>query len=576
MATQTRARKTRKRKPKDLKYPASIPRHCPFNVNWYLEEDRRNWVLPKILRERAEKLGDKPFLQFGDKNPLSFAQINAYANKIGNGLISLGVSKEEKVAVYMPNSSDYVLTWFGILKMGAVMVPINTAYKKDFLHYILDSSDSKVLFIAEEYLDRMVPIQDRLPTLEKVIVWTRGGTDRFENPGFNTKTLIPFSTFISEHREDEPSVEVTFMDYARLMYTSGTTGRSKGVMRPSSADYCSARNYMEVMDISSDDVCFTCLPLFHSNAMVLNTYPALIAGARAVIQEKYSATQFWKWIKDYGVTTFNIVGGMGYFMWNTPPVPEEKEHKVRLVLGSPAPHDIIEPFMERFNVRFMEGYGLTEIGQVTFMRPGEPFRVGSCGKESPGYEIKIVDPETDEELPRGEVGEIVVRPRIPNIMLHYYHKMPEKTVQDFRNFWFHTGDAGRMDKKGYIYFVDRVKDYIRRRGENISSFEVEKIVNSHPAVAESATTGIKAKTGGYAEDEVMIVVVKNPDMDVSPEELMKFLEPKMPYFMIPRFIRFVSSLPKTGTERVQKNKLREEGITPDTWDREEAGYEIKR
>jgi crotonobetaine/carnitine-CoA ligase len=232
--------------------------------------------------------------------------------------------------------------------------------------------------------------------------------------------------------------------------------------------------------------------------------------------------------------------------------------------------------MERFNIKFIEGYGLTEIGQVTYMRPGEPFRVGSCGKEAPGYEIIVADPETDEELPRGQVGEILVRPRIPNIMLHYYHKMPEKTVQDFRNFWFHTGDAGRMDKDGYIYFVDRVKDYIRRRGENISSFEVERIVNSHPAVAESAAVGVKAETGRHAEDEVMIVVVKKQSMDVSPEELLKFLEPKMPYFMIPRFIRFVSSLPKTGTERVQKNKLREEGITPDTWDREAARYSIKR
>jgi crotonobetaine/carnitine-CoA ligase len=385
-----------------------------------------------------------------------------------------------------------------------------------------------------------------------------------------------FNEFINDQKEDDPDVNITHLDHARLMYTSGTTGRSKGVVRPCQADYQSARNYSEIMDIWEDDVCFTCLPLFHSNAMVMTVYPALIMGARAIVQEKYSATQFWKWMKDYGVTKFNMVGTMSYFMWNTPPVPEEKEHKVKLVLGSPAPHDIIEPFMDRFNIRFMEGYGLTEIGQVTFMRPGEPFRVGSCGKESPGYEIKIVDPETDEEVVRGQTGEIVVRPRIPNIMLHYYHKMPEKTVQDFRNFWFHTGDAGRMDKKGYIYFVDRVKDYIRRRGENISSFEVERIVNSHPAVAESAAVGVKAGAGRYAEDEVMIFVVINHGMDVSPDELLKFLEPKMPYFMIPRFIRFMSFLPKTGTERVQKNKLREEGITTDTWDREAAGYKVKR
>ncbi len=564
------------KKPNDLNYTLDLERRRPFDVKWYEKEDRSRWVLPLILKERAEKLSDNPFLQFGDNSPISFSKTNLLANRIANGLIHLGVLKGEKVAVYMPNSSDYVLTWFGILKMGGVMVPINTAYKMDFLQYIIDTSDAKVLFISEEYLDRLPPIADRIPQVEKVIVWTRKNTYQFDPLDFNSKPMIPFSTFLSEYKEDEPDVKITHLDHARLMYTSGTTGRSKGVVRPCQADYQSARNYAEIMDVWEDDICFTCLPLFHSNAMVMTVYPALIMGARAIIQEKYSASQFWKWMKHYGVTKFNMVGTMSYFMWNTPPVPEEKEHKVKLVLGSPAPHDIIEPFMDRFNIKFMEGYGLTEIGQVTFMRPSEPFRVGSCGKESPGYEIKIVDPETDEILPRGQVGEIVVRPRIPNIMLHYYHKMPEKTVQDFRNFWFHTGDAGRMDKKGYIYFVDRVKDYIRRRGENISSFEVERIVNSHPAVAESAAVGVKAETGHYAEDEVIIVVVKHPEMDVAPEELLRFLEPQMPYFMMPRFIRFVTSLPKTGTERVQKNKLREEGITPDTWDMEKAGYKIKR
>ena len=275
-------------------------------------------------------------------------------------------------------------------------------------------------------------------------------------------------------------------------------------------------------------------------------------------------------VKDHGVTNFNIVGTISYFLWNTPPVPEEKQHKVELVLGSPAPHDIIQDFMKRFNIKFMEGYGLTEIGQCTWTRPGEPFRVGSCGKEAPGYEIKIGNPETDEEVPRGEIGEILVRPRTPNVMLHYYNKMPEKTVQDFRNFWFHTGDAGRMDKDGYIYFVDRVKDYIRRRGENISSFEVEKIVSTYPDVKESAAIGIKADSGGYAEDELMIVIIPKKGKKMDPAKLLKFLEPKMPYFMIPRFIRVVKSLPKTGTQRVQKNKLREQGITKDTWDREKS------
>lgn len=567
---------TRKR-PKDLRHPVTYRReNGKFDVDWYLKEERTGWVLPTVLREQAAKYGRKPFLQFGYGKPISFHQTNRLANRAANALSDMGVEKADKVAVYMPNSDDYVITWFGILKAGAVMVPVNTAYKMDFLEYVIDSSDSEVLFIAEEYLDRMPPVAKNLPKLRRVVVWTRSGERKFRRHGYRFRNMISYAEFIESGSAKEPKAEITFMDYARLMYTSGTTGRSKGVMRPSAADYSSARNYAEIMDVGENDVCFTCLPLFHSNAMVMTVYPALIKGAKAVVEEKYSSSNFWKWIVDHGVTKFNIVGTMAYFLWNTPPAPEEKSHNVKLVLGSPAPHDMIEEFMKRFGIKFMEGYGLTEIGQCTWMRPGEPFRVGSCGKEAPNYEIKIADPETDEEVPRGEIGEIIVRPRIPNVMLHHYHKMPEKTVEDFRNFWFHTGDAGRMDKDGYIYFVDRVKDYIRRRGENISSFEVEKIVNSHPDVKESAAIGVKSEAGKYAEDELMVLVIAEKGKKIEPEKLLSWLEPRMPYFMIPRFIRFVDSFPKTGTQRTQKNKLREQGVTKNTWDMVAAGYKLKR
>jgi len=555
-----------RRKIRNLKHTITFKRKNPFDAQWYLKEDRKNWVLPEILKNQAEKLGDKPFLQFGANTPLSFKRTNSLANKIANALAKNGIKKGDRVAVLMPNSDDYVIVWFGILKAGAVMVPINTAYKADFLQYIIDSSDSKLLFIAEEYLDRMPPIAKRLKRLERVVVWTRSGSDGFDKHGFRFTEMKSYREFLKGARSAEPKVEVLFTDYARLMFTSGTTGRSKGVMRPGAADYSSARNCAEIMDVGPDDVYFTCLPLFHSNAMVMTVYPALIKGAKAVVEEKYSASRFWQWMNEYKVTRFNTVGTVSYFMWNTPPVPEERTHSVGLVLGSPAPHDIIEKFMKRFGIRFMEGYGLTETGQCTWMRPGEPFRVGSCGKEAPGYEIKITDPESDEELPRGEVGQIVVRPRIPNIMLHYYNKMPEKTVEDFRNLWFHTGDAGWMDRDGYIYFMDRVKDYIRRRGENISSFEVEKVVSSHPLVAECAAVGVKAAAGKHAEDEVMVVIVPEKGKRPDPAEIVKFLKPLMPAFMIPRFIRFAKSLPKTGTERVKKKELREKGITRDTWE----------
>ena len=553
---------------KDLQHPVNYDWKTNFDYFWNTKSNQKEWVLPKVLKEQSEKNGNKDFLQFSYNNPLTYSEVNTLANRIANSLNKLGVNKGEKVSVYMPNSLELCLSWFGILKNGSVMVPINTAYVMDFLQYIIESSDSKIIIIAEEYMDRLKNIEDRIPLIENVIVWPREEKSSLDLMNYKGKAKIySWKEFVESGDKNEPEVEITHLDHARLMYTSGTTGRSKGVVRPCAADYSSAMNYSLVMDITTDDVVFTCLPLFHSNAMVMGVYPAMIQGAKVVVEEKYSASNFWKWMKDFKITKFNLVGVMSYFMWNAPVVPEENEHNVKLVLGSPAPHDIIVEFMERFGIKFMEGYGLTEVGQCTFMRPGEPFRIGSCGKESPGYEIKIVNPDTDEELPPDTPGELVLRPRIPNICLHYYHKMPEKTVSDFRNFWFHTGDLCRKDDDGYIFFMDRVKDYIRRRGENISSFEVENMVSSHPGINEAAAIAVKVdEEGRYSEDEVMIVVVKEKDENLDPKEIIEFLKPIMPKFMIPRFIKFRDSLPKTPTNRVQKAKLREEGVTDDTWD----------
>ncbi len=552
---------------KDLDHPLKYKWNKKFDYNWNTKSDQKNWVLPKVLKDQASLIPNKDFLQFSYDKALTFSEVNKLANQIANSLNKLGIRKTDKVSVYMPNSLEICLAWFGILKNGSVMVPINTAYVMDFLQYIIESSDSKIIIIAEEYLERLANIQDRIPNIEKVIVWTRNNKDSFESNGYSKTQLISWNDFVSKGSNQEPEVEITHMDHARLMYTSGTTGKSKGVVRPCAADYSSAQNYSSIMDLTSDDTVFTCLPLFHSNAMVMGVYPAMISGCKVIVEEKYSASKFWKWMKDFEITKFNLVGVMSYFMWNAPVVPEEKQHKVKLVLGSPAPHDIIEEFMERFNILFTEGYGLTEVGQCTFTRPNEPFRVGSCGKESPGYEIKIVNPDTDEELPRNTPGELVLRPRIPNICLHYYYKMPEKTVSDFRNLWFHTGDLCRMDEDGYIFFMDRVKDYIRRRGENISSFEVENLISTHPSIEESAAIAVKLdEQGRHSEDELMIVIVLKENMTLDPKDLIEFLQPIMPKFMIPRFVRFRDSLPKTPTNRVQKVKLRDEGVTKDTWD----------
>jgi len=325
----------------------------------------------------------------------------------------------------------------------------------------------------------------------------------------------------------------------------------------------------------SDEVYFSCLPLFHSNAQVLCAYPALLAGARVGYVERFSVTRFWQQVVDVGATQFNSIGAMIYFLWNAPPSDLDRAHKVHSVMAAPAPKDIYEAFEERFGITFGEGYGLTETGVATSMDPTRPPRLGSCGTANPGYEVTIVEPGTDLPVPPNTPGEIVVDQKVPNIIMRAYYGMPEKTAEDFRNLKLHTGDLGRMDEDGYVYFMDRVKDYIRRRGENVSSMEVEKQVSAHPSVKEAAAIGVKAGEGASSEDEIMIVIVADgapPDM----AEFTGWMAARMPYFMVPRYIRVVEALPKTPTERVQKVKLRDEGITADTWDREAAGVKVTR
>ena len=547
--------------------------------DWYAREDPTTWVLAEVLRRRAREHPDRDYLRFADGPWLSYGEVNARANRVANGLLARGVRPGESVSVLLPNCAEFVPVWYGILKAGAVMSPINTAYKGEFLSWTINLVESRALVIADAYLDRLALVAGELPRLERAIVMATGAREG-PDPSVQWEPLEA----LMEGGDGEPDgVEHSWTDDARIMFTSGTTGRSKGVIKQNAADYFSARSWIEVLsrlrgvapEDLRDETYFSCLPLFHSNAQVLCAYPALLAGARVAYVERFSGTRFWQQAIDAGATTFNGIGAMLYFLWNQPPSELDRAHSVHTVSAAPAPRDIYREFEERFGVTLTEGYGLTETGVATVMDPTAPPRLGSCGKANPGYEVSIVEPGTDRPLPPETPGEIVVDMKIPNIVMRAYYGMPEKTADDFRNLKLHTGDLGRMDADGYVYFMDRVKDYIRRRGENVSSMEVEKIVSDHPGIAESAAIGVKAGEGASSEDEILVVCVPDgPAPD--PVELTLWLAERMPYFMVPRYIRFVERLPKTPTERVQKVPLREEGVTPDTFDREVSGPPISR
>ncbi len=547
--------------------------------DWYANDDPTKWILANILRDRAEAHPDKDYLKFADNPWVSYGEVNARSNRVANALLARGVEKGESVSVMLPNCEEFLPVWYGILKAGAVMSSINTAYKGDFLSWTINLVEAKKLIISDVFLDRLDFVIKELPLLEHVIVMHTGAQ---EGPDPSLK-WEPLTAFMDASDSEPDGVEYSWVDDARIMFTSGTTGRSKGVIKQNAADYFSARGLLEVVSKTSgrsiedlaDDTFFSCLPLFHSNAQVLSGYPAMVAGGRIAYTERFSSSRFWQQVIDAEATVFNSIGAVSYFIWNIPVSDLDKKHTVHTVFAAPAPKDIYYDFQERFGVKFIEGYGLTETGMATYMDPTRDPVPGTIGVANPGYEVTIVEPGTDRPLPPETPGEIVVDMKIPNIVMRAYYGMPEKTAEDFRNLKLHTGDLGRMDADGYIYFMDRVKDYIRRRGENVSSMEVERQVSEHPGIKEAAAIGVKAGEGASSEDEIMIVCIPEgaaPD----PVELTEFMAERMPYFMVPRYIRFVDALPKTPTERVQKVKLRDEGITADTWDREEAGVKVKR
>ncbi|MFN8110710.1 MAG: AMP-binding protein [Thermoleophilia bacterium] len=531
--------------------------------DWYRHEDPTRWVLPRILAERAGATPDRPYYRFGEGEWISYGGMHARSNRVANALARHGIGKGDVVSTLLPNMEPHLEIWFGILASGATQCPINVAYRGDFLSWAINLPQSRMLIIAESFLEQLGQVAAELPKLERVVVVpTHGGVGPHPSVPWET-----YEEFLDGAGDGDPGVEVTWTDDARIMFTSGTTGRSKGVIKQHASDYFSGKTYTLVCDVTEDDVLYSCLPLFHSNAQVLASYPALIAGARIQFQERYSSSRFWPTVVECGATVLNTVSAINYFIWNTPATELDRAHTVTRIMAMPAPKDIYHEFQDRFGIRFVEGYGLTETGMVTYHPPDRPGRPGSCGVATPGFEVHVVEPGTDRIQPNGVQGEIVVDMKIPNIVMRAYVGMPEKTAEDFRNLKLHTGDLGEMDDEGYLYFRDRLKDYIRRRGENVSSVEVETSVMSHPDVLEAAAIGVQSSDGASAEDEILVCIVPREN-GVDLGQLAEYLVERMPYFAVPRYIRVMDHLPKTPTERVRKVELREQGVTADTYDRE--------
>jgi crotonobetaine/carnitine-CoA ligase len=512
-----------------------------------------------FIKEKGSKNYWNPFLRYEGRQ-VTYLELDTVTNQTANGFLQLDMARGDKACLMLPNCLEFIYAWLGLAKIGAVETPINLAHKGDLLAYLINDSDARVMVLDARCLETVRRIEDELETLETLVVWEE---EPAPAPAVSFKRLrtVPFETLYSgKERLDDTGV--TGLDDFCIQYTSGTTGPSKGVvMSHNYALHTGASNAAQ-LGYNRDDVLYTCLPLFHGNAQLMSVLSAMAADARVELVRRFSAGSFWHDIAACGATATNLPGSVVSILLKQPHCQSEREHKLKVVFTAGTPQKAWEEFEERFGAKIYEGYGSTECGMI-LMNTVVERKVGSIGKPAVGYRVAIFDDEDNELLP-GEKGEIVTRPEEPFCMMNGYYKMPDKTLEACRNLWFHTGDYGMRDEEGFYYFIDRKKDVIRRRGENISSFEVERSVNAHPKVLESAALAVPDPMGEY---ELKVVVVCRPGEELSPAELISFCEERMAYFMVPRYVEFRDSLPKTPTDRVEKYKLRLEGITGNTWDR---------
>jgi crotonobetaine/carnitine-CoA ligase len=450
-------------------------------------------------------------------------------------------------------------------------VPINTALRGEFLRHQLVDAGCSIMICEGHYLDRVRAIADELLALKTILV--RGAF-----AGGSTAGAVQLAP-LDEHRgnDDTPRPDKPQpSDLACLIYTSGTTGPSKGCMLSYNFMCNLARLQLRAGPAAQEDITITPLPLFHMNAVCVGVLSNILVGARVAIVPRFSVSNFWPEVARSGATIASILGGMGAMLAQAPDNDAMKRcfGQIHTVRGNPFTEETKQIWRTRFGARQVggNGYGLTEACVVTSLPAGEYAAPGSSGKRIPDFDVRIVD-DLDRELPPNTAGEVIVRPLRPDIMFQGYWRRPEETLRLMRNCWFHTGDIGKFDAAGFFYFVDRKKDYLRRRGENISSFEMEAAFARHPDIAEVAVHAVPAVKG---EDDVKVTAVLHPGASLTEEQLFHWSTDKVPYYALPRYIEFRESLPKNPQGRVLKYELREQGKTSATWDLEDTDIKVEK
>jgi crotonobetaine/carnitine-CoA ligase len=530
-------------------------------------------TLPGVLDAQAAVRPDQPLLVIDDV-PLTYSALRQRSISAANVLLGLGIEPGDRVAIFMGTSSEWVALWFGLCRLGAIAVPINTAYRGDFLANQLSDSRTKAVAVDRSLTDRVFSIAGDVPTLRTVLIRQDGKADPSpQDPAAPSHLQVHSIDVLLEGGSSlvDTAPDLPPFPLGAIFSTSGTTGRSKGVLSTQHYLLHAAQSMVDLWALEPGEVVHGPLPLFHLSAVGTVLGP-MLAGGTGILDSAFSVSGTWDRVRRYQASGIALAGAMLSMLWNLPPDPQDREIPLRFISAAPVPRESFEAMEDRWQCRIVTCYGMSEAFPLTVSGVADTNRVGASGRPNPNFDVLIVDKE-DERVPLGEVGEIVCRPRRSHVMFEGYDGRDRETVEQFRNLWFHTGDMGRFDEDGYLYFADRKKDAMRRRGENISSFEVEQALLRHPAVAEVAAIGVPSELG---EDEVMVYLVATADETIDMEAFMDFCSEHLPYFAVPRFVEVTSELPKNAVGRILKHELRARGVPASAWDREAAGYTVRR
>ena len=527
-----------------------------------LERDEEYTTLGELVRGKARKNGDRIALRFASRE-ISYAELDAETDRVANGLAEAGIKAGDRVASLLFNTPEFALVWFGTAKRGVTLVPLNTGLKGEILRYELADSTPSALVIDQRLWENYAPFREALRIGREWVVPVDGG-----NP-IPPGTADYGSLFSDSTGSPAPAVRPS--DPAAIMYTSGTTGPPKGAIIPHCKHLTTSFEIGLRSRLTPDSVLFTALPLFHCNAQEMTALTAILNDLTAAFDERFHASAYWETASQFGATHISLLISMINVLFKQPPKPTDRTHSVRTALTAGTTRALWADFENRFGLTIVELYGMTECGCTTLMNPPGSIRIGSVGTPLGFVEADVVD-DDDRPVPPNTRGELVVRPKGPFTMFSGYLNKPEKTVEAWRNLWFHTGDYVTRDEDGYYYFVDRKKDIIRRRGENLAPYDVESVINRHPAVFEAVVVGVPSPLG---EEDVKVFVQLKPGVPVAPKELFDFCVANLPFFMVPKYLEFLDEIPKTANQKAQRFVLRERkgGVE---YDRDQLGVVVPR